>query len=50
MNLKEKFHQPEKLKLFIIILLLNLISFALGFIIGAKVFIENPIVFYGINQ
>lgn len=48
--LKEKFQHKEKLRLFIIILLLNLISFALGFIIGSKVFIENPIIFYEINQ
>jgi hypothetical protein len=44
---KEKFQNKEKLTLLVIILLLNLLSFALGFIIGSQLFIPNPIIING---
>lgn len=47
MSWREKFQSKEKLNLLIIIILLNLFSFGLGFIIGAKVFIPNPIIING---
>ncbi|MCS7200707.1 MAG: hypothetical protein NZ822_00965 [Patescibacteria group bacterium] len=47
MNWQEKIYSKEKLNLLIIILLLNLFSFSLGFIIGAKIFIPNPIIING---
>lgn len=45
--LKEKFQNKEKITLLVIILLLNLMSFALGFIVGAKIFVPNPIIING---
>ncbi len=42
--LKEKFQNKEKITLLVIILLLNLISFALGFIVGGQIFTPNPII------
>jgi len=50
MKIKEKLKNKEKLNLLIIILLLNLLSFALGFIIGAKIFIPNPIIIDAVNN
>jgi hypothetical protein len=44
MKFTEKFKNKEKLTLLIIILLLNFLSFAAGFTIGAKIFIPNPII------
>ncbi len=46
--LKEKFQNKEKLTLLVIILLLNLMSFALGYIVGAKIFVPNPIIINGV--
>ncbi len=39
-----KLKDKQKLKILIIILLLNFLSFGLGFIVGAKIFIPNPII------
>lgn len=47
MNLKEKLKDKFYQKLFIIIILLNLLSFGLGFIIGSGMFIPNPIIIHG---
>jgi hypothetical protein len=47
MRWREKFQSKEKLNLLFIILLLNLFSFGLGFIIGAKIFVPNPIIING---
>ncbi|BCX15337.1 MAG: hypothetical protein KatS3mg097_229 [Candidatus Parcubacteria bacterium] len=47
MNLKEKIKDKFYQKLFIIIILLNLLSFGLGFIIGSQMLIPNPIIING---
>lgn len=47
MAIKEKFQNKEKLNLLLIILLLNLFTFSLGFIIGAQIFVPNPIIING---
>jgi hypothetical protein len=49
MALKEKFQNKERLTLFLIILLLNLFSFGLGFIVGSKIFFPNPIIINGVS-
>jgi hypothetical protein len=49
MAFKEKFQNKERLTLLLIILLLNLFSFSLGFIIGSKIFLPNPIIINGVS-
>jgi len=49
MVIKEKFKNKEKLTLLLIILLLNLFSFGLGFIVGSKIFLPNPIIINGVS-
>lgn len=46
---KNNLHNKEKLTLLIVILLLNLFSFGLGFIIGSAVFKPNPIIINGVS-
>jgi len=46
---REKFQNKEKLTLLLILVLLNLFSFGLGFIIGSKIFEPNPIIINGVS-
>jgi len=47
--LKEKFQNKERLTLLLILILLNLFSFGLGFILGSKIFQSNPIIINGVS-
>jgi len=49
MAFKDKFQSKERLTLLLIILLLNLFSFGLGFIVGSKIFLPNPIIINGVS-
>lgn len=44
---QQKFRDKNRLKLLIIILLLNFLSFGLGFVAGSKIFNPNPIIING---
>jgi hypothetical protein len=47
--LKEKFQNKERLILLLILILLNLFSFGLGFILGSRIFQPNPIIINGVS-
>jgi hypothetical protein len=49
MNLKEKFQNKERLIFLLTLILLNLFSFGLGFILGSKIFQPNPIIINGVS-
>jgi hypothetical protein len=46
---KEKFQNKERLILLLILILLNLFSFGLGFILGSRIFQPNPIIINGVS-
>jgi hypothetical protein len=45
---KEKFQNKERLTFLLILILLNLFSFGLGFILGSRIFQPNPIIINGV--
>jgi hypothetical protein len=45
---KEKFQNKQRLTLLLILILLNLFSFGLGFILGSRIFQPNPIIINGV--
>jgi hypothetical protein len=47
--LKEKFQNKQRLTLLFTLILLNLFSFGLGFILGSKIFQPNPIIINGVS-
>jgi hypothetical protein len=47
--LKEKFQNKQRLVFLLVLILLNLFSFGLGFILGSKIFQPNPIVINGVS-
>jgi len=47
--LKEKFQNKQRLIFLLVLILLNLFSFGLGFILGSKIFQPNPIVINGVS-
>jgi hypothetical protein len=49
MAFKDKFQNKERFALLLIILILNLFSFGLGFIVGSEIFLPNPIIINGIS-
>jgi hypothetical protein len=46
---KEKFQNKQRLVFLLVLILLNLFSFGLGFILGSKIFQPNPIVINGVS-
>lgn len=44
MRLKEKLKDKKRIQLFILLILLNFLSFGFGFLIGSKFLISNPII------
>jgi hypothetical protein len=46
---KEKFQNKQKLTLLLTLILLNLFSFGLGFILGSRIFQPNPIIINGVS-
>jgi hypothetical protein len=44
---KEKFQNKQKINLLIILILLNLFSFGIGFILGSQIFQPNSIIING---
>jgi len=49
MNLRGKFQNKERLTLLLLLILLNLFSFGLGFVIGSEIFQPNPIIINGVS-
>jgi hypothetical protein len=47
--LKEKFQNKQRLTLLLTLILLNLFSFGLGFILGSRIFQPNPIIINGVS-
>jgi hypothetical protein len=46
---KEKVQNKQRLMLLLTLILLNLFSFGLGFILGSKIFQPNPIIINGVS-